>query len=379
MMIASLCSSTGHLDVEKKRSIQILHGLERRLSKNLEKASFQKREASDLKTLVTNTFPNWCGYLSCKKYGYMKGRPQNWSPAEIRHAFVVYRYGARITIPKTLYEAKHLRTLLLIEDSSRLDNGDKIYSSFEYLRVLDLNHCDLVDMPNSLGDLICLRKENLESLGLYWSFIPGFKDSFTKPPNAPAEIDIWFPSLGELSISDIANLEEWSSANDGNAFCRLKKLIVKSCPKDARAVSARIAARVDFVSPRPARIADQADYGPLNPASLVSLRTLSIENCNELTSLSSSLEQLTLLEHLTIMYCPKRGSFPAGVQHISSLRSLIVLDCPCFDSMPEGLENVKTLHCLEMSSYPNLTALPEWFEIFGTPVPRHIAFRHPRA
>ncbi|VVA15929.1 Hypothetical predicted protein [Prunus dulcis] len=415
MMIASVCSSTGHLDVEKKRSIQILHGLERRLSKKLEKASFQKREASDLKTLVTNTFPNWCGYLSCKKYGYMKGRPQNWSPAEIRHSFVVYRYGARITIPKTLYEAKHLRTLLLIEDSSRLDNGDKIYSSFEYLRVLDLNHCDLVDMPNSLGDLICLRhldlsytlitqlpisirlrhlnlsgsvsltfmqygikrfrqlqtlplfvtsqwniedaiprilvrKENLESLALYWGFIPGFKDSFTKPPNAPAEIDIWFPSLEELSISDVANLEEWSSANDGNAFCRLKNLTVKSCPKLAHISLPQSLQHLELRDCNPTmceelsslpqslqnlkaleslEISDCHSLTSLpncGIACLVSLRILSIENCSELTSLSSSLEQLTLLEHLTIMYCPKRGSFLAGVQHLSSLRSLFVLD-----------------------------------------------------
>ncbi|XP_034229432.1 disease resistance protein RGA2-like [Prunus dulcis] len=97
-------------------------------------------------------------YVAGKEYVVLEqGRPQNWSPAEIRHASVVYRYGARITIPETLYEAEHLRTLLLIGDSGSLQNGDKIYSSFEYLRVLDLNNCDLVDLPNSLGDLICLR------------------------------------------------------------------------------------------------------------------------------------------------------------------------------------------------------------------------------
>ncbi|BBH10106.1 LRR and NB-ARC domains-containing disease resistance protein [Prunus dulcis] len=221
MMIASVCSSTGHLDVEKKRSIQILHGLERRLSKKLEvchcglweldesqhkvfpalmlslpphlrqcfafcslfpkKYEFNKHKLIHL-WMAEGFIPKerskrpedigdeyfsklvWISFLQevrlheGKEYVVLEqGRPQNWSPAEIRHSFVVYRYGARITIPKTLYEAKHLRTLLLIEDSGRLDNGDKIYSSFEYLRVLDLNHCDLVDMPNSLVDLICLR------------------------------------------------------------------------------------------------------------------------------------------------------------------------------------------------------------------------------
>ncbi|CAB4320356.1 unnamed protein product [Prunus armeniaca] len=97
-------------------------------------------------------------YVAGKEYVVLEhGQPQNWLAAEIRHASVVYRYGARITIPETLYEAEHLRTLLLIGDSGRLENGDKIYSSFQYLRVLDLNNCDLADLPNSLGDLICLR------------------------------------------------------------------------------------------------------------------------------------------------------------------------------------------------------------------------------
>ncbi|XP_021806406.1 putative disease resistance protein RGA1 [Prunus avium] len=177
--------------------------------------------------------------------------------------------------------------------------------------------------PADKGQLF--MKENLESLGLYWGLIPGFKDSFAKPPNAPAEVgvsgshiplhakklirclqphenlknlvingypgikfpnwalpnliaadftncrscehlptlgnlpllktlslhgmhgvksigtefygdstDIWFPSLEELSVSDIANLEEWSTATDERAFPILKKLTVKSveriCP-----------------------------------------------------------------------------------------------------------------------------------------------------
>ncbi|CAN6721441.1 unnamed protein product [Malus baccata var. baccata] len=95
---------------------------------------------------------------------------------------------------------------------------------------------------------------------------------------------------------------------------------------------------------------------------LSSLRTLSIENCSNLTSLSSSLERLTLLEHLTIMFCPNLGSFSEGVQHLSSPRSLILLSCPWFDSLPEGLQHVRTLHCLKIGSCLNLTALPEWFE-----------------
>ncbi|BFG41341.1 hypothetical protein CerSpe_276150 [Prunus speciosa] len=601
-------------------------------------------------------------YVAGKEYVVLEqGRPQSWSPAEIRHASVVYRYGARIIIPETLYEAKHLRTLLLIGDSGRLENGDKIYSSFQYLRVLDLNSCYLVDLPECLVGLTCVRyldlsytpithlpvrirhlfslqtlnligchilrhlsslagmtnlrhlnlsgcvsltdmppairslvnlqtlplfvvpkwarnielqglnlygelnitrlervgvsysqlldvksaelhmKKNLESLGLYWGLIPQFRDSFPKLPTAQPEVgvsgsriaqeseevieglqphknlkklvingypgikfpnwalpnlviadftncgscehlptlgnlpllkmlslqrmhgvtsigtefygdgtDIWFPSLEELSISDFANLEEWSSANDGNAFRRLKKLTVKSCPKLAHIPLPQSLQHLELrdCNPTMVPIADLSllsvlfldkipdlvslpeglfasaslsslkivscpklhsipleiqnlsslkslticwceklsflpqslqnlkalesleisgcgslislPYGGI--AGLASLRTLFIENCSDLTSLLSSLEQLTLLEDMTIIDCQNLGSFPAGVQHLSSLRSLMVLNCPWFDSLPEGLQNVKTLHCLEIRSCYNLTALPEWFE-----------------
>ncbi|CAL9021582.1 unnamed protein product [Prunus brigantina] len=603
-------------------------------------------------------------YVAGKEYVVLEqGSPQNWSPAGIRHASVVYRYAARITIPETLYEAEHLRTLILIGDSGRLENGDKIYSSFQYLRVLDLNNCDLVDLLNSMGDLICLRyldlsytpfshlpksmkylfnlqtlnligchnleilpslgsklrhlnlsgcvrltdmppnigflvnlqtlplfvvpkratnielrhlnlygelnitrlenigqnipvpvshfydqkkkklhrMKNLESLGLYWGLIPQFIDSFPKLPNAQPEVgvsgshiarqseeviqglqphqnlkklvingypgikfpdwalpnlvvanftncgscehlpalgnllllktlslqgmhcvksfgtefyddstDIRFPLLEELSISDFANLEEWSRANVGNAFPRLKKLTIKSCPKlahiplpqslqhlelrncnptmatvaDLSLLSVLILDKIPDLVSLPEGLFASASLSSLkilscpklhsmpleiqNLSSLKSLtirwceelsslpqslknlkalesleisncnrlislldcgigglgllRTLSIENCSNLTSLSSSLEQLTLLEHLTIMDCPNLGSFPAGVQQLSSLRNLMVLSCTWFHYLPEGLQNVKTLQCLEIRSCPNLTYLPEWFK-----------------
>ncbi|KAI5313879.1 hypothetical protein L3X38_043055 [Prunus dulcis] len=308
--------------------------------------------------------------------------------------------------------------------------------------------------PADEGQLF--MKKNLESLGLYWGFIPRFKDSFAKPPNAPAEVgtkfpdwalpnlvaadftncrscehlpalgnllllktlslqgmhgvksvgtefygdgtDIWFPSLEELSVSDFANLKEWSSANDGNAFRRLKKLTVKSCPKLAHTPLPQSLQYLELrdCNPTMVPIADLSllfvlildkipdlvslPEGLFASASLSSLKIVSspklhsmpleIQNLSslksltircELTSLSSSLEQLTLLEDLTILDCPKLGSFPAGVQHLSSLRSLMVLNCPWFDSLPEGLQNVKTLYCLEISSCDNLTALLEWF------------------
>ncbi|KAL5541233.1 hypothetical protein UlMin_042706 [Ulmus minor] len=95
---------------------------------------------------------------------------------------------------------------------------------------------------------------------------------------------------------------------------------------------------------------------------LSNLRTLSVENCNNLISLSMGYQYLTSLENLTIMYCPSIGSFPRDVEHLSALRSLTILSCPQFMYLPEGLQNLKLLHSLEIWSCPGLKALPEWIE-----------------
>ncbi|BFG41342.1 hypothetical protein CerSpe_276160 [Prunus speciosa] len=511
-------------------------------------------------------------YVAGKEYVVLEqGRPQNWSSAEICHASVVYRYGARISIPKTLYEAKHLRTLLLIGDSGSLQNGDKIYSSFEYLRVLDLNNSDLVDLPNSLGDLICLRyfdlsytritqllesvhylfslqtlnligchnleslpflghltslrhlnlsgcvsltnmpsgmeslyqlqtlplfvsrklpkgskryvrstwnsgnlgllgglnlhgelnithleniedatpadkgqlfmKENLESLGLYWGFIPGFKDSFAKPPNAPAEVgvsgshialqakklircrqphenlknlvingypgikfpnwalpnliaadftncrscehlpalgnlpllktlslhgmhgvksigtefygdstDIWFPSLEELSVSDIANLEGWSTATDERAFPILKKLTVKSCPKLAH-----------IPLPQSLQHLELRDCNPMmiSIADLSLLSVLFLQKIPDLLSLLEGLFASACLSSLKILFCPKLHSMPLEMQNLSSLKSLTICWCEELSSLPQSLLNLKALESLEISNCHSLISLPD--------------------
>ncbi|KAL6269912.1 hypothetical protein ACE6H2_026823 [Prunus campanulata] len=519
-------------------------------------------------------------YVAGKEYVVLEqGRPQNWSPTEIRHASVVYRYGARITIPKTLYEAKHLRTLLLIGDSGLLDNVVlyQIPSSFDYLRVLDLNNCDLLDLPASWRCLKCLRyfdlsytrisllpssieylsalqtlnligchnlrrlpflgrmtslrhlnlsgcvsltgmpsgierlhqlqslplfvgkklrelevvrnlpdkdgvsyssdlnnhhlhmlrylnlygelnithleniknfrparlfmKGNLESLGLYWGLIPQLRDSFPKLPNAQPEVgvsgshlapepeefteglqphknlkklvingypgikfpdwalpnlvaadftncrscehlpalgnlpllktlslqgihgmksigtkfygevtDIWFPSLEELSISDFANLEEWSSANVGNAFPRLKKLTVKSCPKLAHIPLPQSLQHLELRNCNPTMV---------HIADLSLLSVLILDKIPDLVYLPEGLVASASLSSLKILSCPKLHSMPLEMQNLSSLKSLTIRWCEELSSLPQSLQNLKALESLEISNCNSLISLPD--------------------
>ncbi|XAR52987.1 hypothetical protein NMG60_11021346 [Bertholletia excelsa] len=93
---------------------------------------------------------------------------------------------------------------------------------------------------------------------------------------------------------------------------------------------------------------------------LSSLRTLSIENCKNLISLSDGLRFLTALERLSIMSCPKLAFLPYGWKYLSALRSLSIFSCPELSSLPEGLQHITTLQSLVIHSCPDLTALPDW-------------------
>ncbi|KAM5554738.1 putative disease resistance protein RGA1 [Rosa sericea] len=78
------------------------------------------------------------------------------NPAQIRRSSIIYKYRG-VTIPEALFEAEHLRTVLLIGEYGLLKDSSKMFSRCIYLRVLDLNNCDVHFLPSSIGGLICLR------------------------------------------------------------------------------------------------------------------------------------------------------------------------------------------------------------------------------
>ncbi|KAK9287230.1 hypothetical protein L1049_015643 [Liquidambar formosana] len=78
------------------------------------------------------------------------------SLASTRRSSVVSDFKTS-TIPEALYEAKHLRTLLLFPGGGFVETPHKLFSSFKYLRVLDLNGCGLIRLDESIGGLRCLR------------------------------------------------------------------------------------------------------------------------------------------------------------------------------------------------------------------------------
>uniref|UniRef100_A0A7N2R336 CC-NBS-LRR protein n=1 Tax=Quercus lobata TaxID=97700 RepID=A0A7N2R336_QUELO len=122
---------------------------------------------------------------------------------------------------------------------------------------------------------------------------------------------------------------------------------------------------------------------------LVSLRRLSIFNCNGLRSFpGGGIQHLTSLQDMKIWDCnelvllndeddgmqwqglgslsslyftglPKLLSLPNGLQHITTLQILQIRDFPNLTALPEWIGNLKSLQELNISKWPNLTSLPQ--------------------
>ncbi|KAH9782669.1 putative disease resistance RPP13-like protein 1 [Citrus sinensis] len=103
--------------------------------------------------------------------------------------------------------------------------------------------------------------------------------------------------------------------------------------------------------------ASSSSPSPASSSSPVMLQHLSIENCPELTSLSSGVQFLEALEFLEIRDCPKLESIPDGLPNLKCLQSIYIWKCPSLVSFPErGLPN--TISRVGIGECDKLEALP---------------------
>ncbi|XP_022768536.1 putative disease resistance protein RGA3 [Durio zibethinus] len=83
--------------------------------------------------------------------------------AKLRYVSVVCDSGS-CTIPEALYEAKKLRTLILLYPKGDLGEiPTKLFSSFRYLRALDLGNCGIKRVQSTISSLKYLRYLNLSN------------------------------------------------------------------------------------------------------------------------------------------------------------------------------------------------------------------------
>nr|XP_023906046.1 disease resistance protein RGA2-like [Quercus suber]POF18974.1 putative disease resistance protein rga4 [Quercus suber] len=98
---------------------------------------------------------------------------------------------------------------------------------------------------------------------------------------------------------------------------------------------------------------------------LTNLRTLLVNECPSLTSLSLSIKHLTALETLIIMECEELSLMEMEGEDNQdlklSLQKLMIVDLPKLEVLPQWLQgSANTLQSLAIANCENLKALPEW-------------------
>ncbi|XP_058079940.1 putative disease resistance protein RGA4 [Magnolia sinica] len=206
-----------------------------------------------------------------------------------------------------------------------------------------------------------------------------------------------FPSLKELTIQDMPNLEEWSGSN-GRVLPCLNRLTVWGCPKlttlpclpslkeleltDGNEMLLGSVANLTSLSSlevqgfRELRSLPDGELGnlaalkslsiygcdelallPEELQNLTSLHRLHIHNCNGLTSLR--LRGLSSLNRLNIDTCQSLTSLIGGLQHLTALQYLYINNCRELAYLPEDMQHLTSLRILNIWSCEKLTCLPE--------------------
>ncbi|XP_058079963.1 putative disease resistance protein RGA1 [Magnolia sinica] len=146
-----------------------------------------------------------------------------------------------------------------------------------------------------------------------------------------------FPSLKELAIQDMPNLEEWSGSN-GRVLPCLNQLFIRGCPK--------LTTLPCLPSLKELELTDGNEMLLGSVANLAALESLSIWGCSMLVSLPEELQNLASLRSLRIDGC--NGLTSLRLQGLSSLQSLSIEGCQSLTSLTGGLQHLTALHSLKI-------------------------------
>lgn len=235
---------------------------------------------------------------------------------------------------------------------------------------LKIIHLENVNTSNDTENANLMEKDNLDSLGLYWGekhdisiLNPVQEDS--KPPFLKRE-QHHSTGSSEQHQSD-ANAAEFSPSSEGIFVNNplLSSLEIIACPglcflpSELGNLNALKSLKIHCCEELSSfqqgfqhlKALESLEIChchcisiPEGIGSISSLRSLCIDNCDNLTSLPLSLKNLTCLEHLTIMNCRNLVSLPEDMHRLSAPQSLTILSCSQVLSLPEELQHITTMH-----------------------------------
>ncbi|KAG6498182.1 putative disease resistance protein RGA1 [Zingiber officinale] len=173
-----------------------------------------------------------------------------------------------------------------------------------------------------------------------------------------------FPSLQELFLHGMDNLEEWSESDDSNQLlpslqglrifhcpklksmpwlARIQRLYIFDCNEGLLSCVGRLTS-LSILRVRWMKYMTSLPNGCIR--NLTSLTKLKITECNLLQSIpGDEMQHLGTIQSLTIYWCNDLASFPSEVESLSSLRSLRLTKCLHITVEPEILVRIlNSLH-----------------------------------
>ncbi|XP_022145229.1 putative disease resistance protein RGA4 [Momordica charantia] len=208
----------------------------------------------------------------------------------------------------------------------------------------ECNKCEMLPMLGQLPNLEELRVSFMGSVRIIGSEFYG--------NNSNSREQIFFPKLRQLSFSHMEKLEQWEELSNGINFPHLETLSMFYCSK----------------------LTSVPDH------EFVSLRTLRIVGCEELSKLPSKLECCNFMK---ISGCPKlrlnmhnmcnlneleiNGPMEeydfSFLMHQSSVTNIFLTDSlRNATQLPQQLQHLTTLKSLAIEYFNGVEALPEWLE-----------------
>ncbi|XP_042378664.1 putative disease resistance protein RGA1 [Zingiber officinale] len=163
-----------------------------------------------------------------------------------------------------------------------------------------------------------------------------------------------FPSLQELILNRMYNLEEWSESNVvDQLFPLLQKLWISNCPE------LKCMPRLPRIQELEILYCSKSILSCIRR--LASLSVLRVKNMIDMTSLPSDcIRTLTSLTELQITECRELQSLPGDeMQCLKMLRSLTIERCDNLASFPSEVGRLSSLCFLRLSQCPSITLQPE--------------------
>ncbi|XP_015882919.3 putative disease resistance protein RGA1 [Ziziphus jujuba] len=282
----------------------------------------------------------------------------------------------------------NIKELLLVRyDGIEFSNW---FSSLNNLVKFSLRNCKCRHLP-PLSHLSSLKVLILDQMTDLKCISNKYENNHPSSSSASAAAAAFFPSLEELRLTELPNLEEWWGGDNSlkatvsslPSFPRLSKLMIEDCPKlssmplythlkewlvlDNTSLETFQHIMNPFTSSQvpsetnkewSAASTSSAVFASSSLSRLQSLCIIGIKKLDISYSDEIKWEGLRNLRFLRFDYLPKLNELPEGLQHVTTLQELHIWRCN-MKTLPEWIGKFKFLTALGISACPYLNSLPE--------------------